>query len=100
MASWPLEYSLQVRGVLYLECSAIVERGIVYGSDHLACGLISQGQEVREVVFAERGIVLLQPLDAFVLLCRGFVYQGGEVSERLDAFAVFLPFGITLLQFA
>ena len=100
MTSWPLEYSLEVRGILHFECSAIVERSIVYGSEHLACGLVSQGQEVREVVFAERGIVLLQPLDAFVLLCWGFVYQSGEVSERLDAFAVFLPFGITLLQFA
>ena len=72
----------------------------MHGSEHFACGLVSQGQEVWEIVFAERSIVLLQPLDAFVLLCRGFVYQGGEVSERLDAFTVFLPFGIALLQFA
>ena len=100
MTSWPLEYSLEVRGVLYLERSAIVERCVMYGSDYLTCSLVSQGKEVWKVIFAECGIVVLQSSDTLVFLRRCFVHQCGQIRERLDTFAVFLPFGIPLFYFS
>ena len=98
MAARPFEYCLQVRGVLDLDGRRVVERRIMYGTDDFARHLVAQLQEMREVVFTERGIVLLQTLDAPILFDRRFSYQQCSVRDGLDVLAVFLPFRIPLFN--
>ena len=77
-----------------------MERRVVYGADDLARHLVAQLQEVREVVFAERGILLLQAPYAPVLFGRRFPCQQRGVRDGLDAFAVFLPLRVPLFDFS
>ena len=91
MTTRPHEDRLKVRRALHLLGCGIVERRIVYGAYHLTGGLVTQGKEMREIVFTERGIVPLQLLDALVPLRRVLAHQACRVGHALDFPAVRLP---------
>ena len=91
MASGPFEYRFKVRCILNLQRSCIMKRCIMDNPDGLPSNLITQRKEMREVVFTECGIILLQSFDTFILLCLAFSGQLRSIGERLYLAAVFLP---------
>ena len=99
MTAWPHEYRLQVWRTFYFGCRRIVERRIVYGAYDLARGFVAQGEEVREVILTECGIVTLQPRNASVPLCRRLVGKECRIRDGLHPLAVFLPLFVCLFLF-
>ena len=98
MPARPLEDSFQVRSVLYLISCGVVERCIVDGTDNLTRNLVAQLQEMREIVFAECGIVLLQPANALLFLHGTLADKAFRVRNALYLPAVFLPLLLYLLE--
>ena len=71
--------------------SLIVERRVVYRSHHLARCLITQREEMREIILTEGGIVAEQSFLAPVFLGRRLVGKRRGVRDGLDALAMLLP---------
>ena len=99
MSSRPFEDRLEVRRVLYLDGCGVVERRVVYGTDNLPRSLVAQLQEMREIVFAECGIVLLQPANALLFLHGTLPDKAFRVRNALYLPAVLLPLLLYLLEF-
>ena len=91
VATRPHEHRLQVGRRLHLACCLVVERRIVDGAQHLASGLILELQEVREIIFAEGGIVPLQGSNAFLSVRLAFGRHERGVGKRCYLLAVFAP---------
>ena len=87
----PLEHGLEVGRVLDQLGGGIVERRIVDDAQGLARDLVAQLQEVREVVFAEGGIVALEAAYALLLLGSALASQLRGVGDALHLPAVLVP---------
>ena len=91
MSTRPLKHRFEIGRVANLKSSSVVERRIVYHSHDLAGGFVTQGEEVREIVFAELGIGTQQTLYATATL-RGCLNGSDNRGERLHVATVFAPF--------
>lgn len=99
MTSRPFEYSFQIRGILHLGSSRVMERSVVYCTDDFTGYLIAQLEKMRKVIFTEGGIILLQTSDAFVFFNRCFFCQQCCIGDGLDVLTMLLPFRIPLFYF-
>ena len=99
MTARPHEYRLQVGRTPYFGRCRIVERCIVNGAYGFPGSLVTQGEEVGKVIFAECGIVTLQPQNAPVPLCRCLACEQRRIRNGLYPFAVFFPLFVCLFLF-
>ena len=92
VTSRPFEDGLEIGRVLDLQRGLVVEGRVMYDTDGLAGDLVAEGEEMRKVVFAEGGVVLLQAADALGS-DSGVLPDGSVVAGHgLDLPAVFQPF--------
>ena len=75
MTARPHEHRLQVGRVSHLACRLVVERRIVNGAYDLTGRLVTQLQEVWEVILAERCVVVEQAFDTHVPFYWRFAFQ-------------------------
>jgi hypothetical protein len=92
MTSWPFEYRLEVRGVLDLRCSSIMERSVVNDAYRFTCYLVAESEEVREVILTESSIVFLEPTYALFLLRGVLSYKACRIRKVLDLPTMLAPF--------
>jgi hypothetical protein len=69
-----------------------VERGVVDDAYGLARGFVAEGEEVREVILTEGGVVVEEAADASVAVGGRFVGEGASsLGDSLNLRAVFAP---------
>lgn len=93
MTARPLEHSLQVGGVLYLDGSFGVERCVMDCAYYLSGSFVTQCEEVGKVIFTELVIIGKEPFDALVPFDRRLLGNRQRyLRHGLHFAAMFFPF--------